>query len=809
MKKVVFAFALLCATLAAFTQNLGDANNSGTIDIVDALVVAQYYVGLNPQNFYASAADVNSSGVIDIVDALLVAQYYVGLITEFPGQTQTPVGTATATPVSTPTATPAGTPTSTPQAGNLLSNPGFETGTTEGWYSFGESASLAISTVKVHTGTYSGLSSNRVEDWNGPGLDLLGIMSAGKTYELSIWVTMDNAASATLKATVKKVDGNGEGYAPLESATVTGSAWTQLGGFYTFEPTGTVTELVLYVEGGAVGASYFADDAYVAETSSEWLAEANARIEQLRKRDVTISLKDTSGAAIQSATIELRQLRREFGFGSAFAEAMKANAMYAEWFKNNYEWATFENEMKWYHNEPSQGNLAYDDSDPMLQFCMDNDIKVHGHCVFWEVEKYVQDWVKNLSSSALQTAMQSRIDSVVGRYKGKLPHWDVNNEMLHGSYYKDRLGESIWTWMYQQVNKVDPACLLFVNDYNVVEQGETNLYVEQIRKLIDSGAPIHGIGAQCHFGNSAITPAAILSRLDKLAQFGLPIWVTEFDVVEPDVAKRAEKLEIFYRVAFSHPAVDGIIMWGFWAGQHWKGADAAIVDQDWTVNAAGLRYQSLMKEWKTNASGNATSGSYSFRGFAGKYEATITLPNGYWEVQTIDVPSGSGTLNVTISMNTTATPAPTPRPTPESVGLKVQYKAGDTNATAGSMKPHFKVINVGSQTFDYQNIKIRYWYTKEGYTDEQFNFDYVKMGSTNIAGTFGTGYLEVSFGSSAGTIAPGQDSGDIQTRINKTDWTTYTQTNDYSFDATKTAYTEWDRVTLYYNGTIVWGVEPE
>ncbi len=62
----------------------GDVNNNGTVDIVDALLIAQYYVGLNPSGFVAANADANCSGAIDIVDALLVAQYYVGLITSFP-----------------------------------------------------------------------------------------------------------------------------------------------------------------------------------------------------------------------------------------------------------------------------------------------------------------------------------------------------------------------------------------------------------------------------------------------------------------------------------------------------------------------------------------------------------------------------------------------------------------------------------------------------------------------------------------------------------------------------------------------------
>lgn len=58
----------------------GDVNSDGSCDIVDALLVAQYYVGLNPQNFDPSRADTDCDDDRDIVDALLIAQYYVGLV---------------------------------------------------------------------------------------------------------------------------------------------------------------------------------------------------------------------------------------------------------------------------------------------------------------------------------------------------------------------------------------------------------------------------------------------------------------------------------------------------------------------------------------------------------------------------------------------------------------------------------------------------------------------------------------------------------------------------------------------------------
>ena len=50
--------------------------------------------------------------------------------------------------------------------------------------------------------------------------------------------------------------------------------------------------------------------------------------------------------------------------------------------------------------------------------------------------------------------------------------WDVNNEMLHGSYFADREGLAIRDWMYSAAGKIDPDVDLFVNDFDVVENGQ-------------------------------------------------------------------------------------------------------------------------------------------------------------------------------------------------------------------------------------------------------------------------------------------------------------------------------------------------
>ncbi len=58
----------------------GDTNGNGVVDVVDALFIAQYTVGIRTLSAsQLAAADVSGDGQVNIVDALFVAQYTVGL----------------------------------------------------------------------------------------------------------------------------------------------------------------------------------------------------------------------------------------------------------------------------------------------------------------------------------------------------------------------------------------------------------------------------------------------------------------------------------------------------------------------------------------------------------------------------------------------------------------------------------------------------------------------------------------------------------------------------------------------------------
>ncbi|MNJ55877.1 Endoglucanase 5 precursor [compost metagenome] len=157
-----------------------------------------------------------------------------------------------------------------------------------------------------------------------------------------------------------------------------------------------------------------------------------------------------------------------------------------------------------------------------------------------------------------------------------------------------------------------------------------------------------------------------------------------------------------------------------------------------------------------------------------------------------------------------------PQGTPAPTGsLVLQYRAGDTNATDNQIKPHFNIKNTGTSAVNLSNLKIRYYFTKDGAQTMNAWIDWAQLGTSNVQATFGNTsgtnadtYVELSFSAAAGSIPAGGQTGDIQLRMSKSDWSNLNENNDYSFDATKTSYADWTKVTLYNNGSLVWGIEP-
>ncbi|KAK9069497.1 hypothetical protein SSX86_011401 [Deinandra increscens subsp. villosa] len=324
-------------------------------------------------------------------------------------------------------------------------------------------------------------------------------------------------------------------------------------------------------------------------------------------------------------TVIVKQIQNSFPIGSCISRSNIDNEDFVAFFVKNFNWAVFGNELKWYWTESQKGNLNYQDADDLLKLCDEKNISARGHCIFWDVDNTVQDWVKNLNKPDLATAVQNRLTGLLNRYKGKFKHYDVNNEMLHGSFYPNRLGPDVRANMFKTANQLDPSATLFVNDYHIEDGCDTRStpekYISQILDLQREGAPVGGIGIQGHI-DSPVGPI-VCSALDKLGVLGLPIWFTELDVSSVNEHVRADDLEVMFREVFAHPAVEGVMIWGFWE-LFMSRENSHLVDAEGEVNEAGKRLLELKKEWLTHGHGHVDEqGEFKFRGFPGTYEVVV------------------------------------------------------------------------------------------------------------------------------------------------------------------------------------------
>jgi hypothetical protein len=86
----------------------------------------------------------------------------------------------------------------------------------------------------------------------------------------------------------------------------------------------------------------------------------------------------------------------------------------------------------------------------------------------------------------------------------------------------------------------------------------------------------------------------------------------------------ARELTDYYRICFSHHAVEGILMWGFWEGANWIPV-SSMYRRDWTPTATAYAYRKLVfEEWWTNEKGSAgADGTFTLRAFFGQYRVTV------------------------------------------------------------------------------------------------------------------------------------------------------------------------------------------
>ncbi|XP_051127337.1 endo-1,4-beta-xylanase 1-like isoform X2 [Andrographis paniculata] len=493
------------------------------------------------------------------------------------------------------------------------------------------------------------LVTNRTQTWMGPAQMITDKVKLYLTYQVSAWVRIGKGATRPQGLNVALgVDSQWVNGGQVE---IDDGKWHEIGGSFRIEK--QPEKIMVYLQGPDAGVDVMVAGLQIfAVDRHARFRHLKKQTEKIRKRDVTLKFSSSGSDAPVGTFVKIRQTQNSFPFGTCISRSVLDNEDFVDFFSKHFNWAVFENELKWYWTEAQQGNLNYKDADEMLNLCTTHNIQLRGHCIFWEVEGAIQSWIRDLSKNDLMTAVQNRLTSLLTRYKGKFKQYDVNNEMLHGSFFQDRLGKDIRANMFKTANQLDPSATLFVNDYHIEDGCDTRSspekYIQHILDLQEQGAPVGGIGIQGHT-DSPVGPI-VSSALDKLGILGLPVWFTEVDVSSNNEFVRADDLEVMLREAFAHPAVEGMVFWGFWE-LFMSRTDAHLVNAEGDVNEAGKRYLDLKQEWLSKAHGHVNGkGEFGFRGFHGSYEVEVVDHSKKKVVKTFEVNPGEDPLVISIAL---------------------------------------------------------------------------------------------------------------------------------------------------------------
>src|SRR5690349_11827516 len=248
-------------------------------------------------------------------------------------------------------------------------------------------------------------------------------------------------------------------------------------------------------------------------------------------------------AAAPEDSVTLKQV-----FGSAFRigtavndlQCTDTNSAESTLAEKQFNSITPENVLKWSATEPRPGDFDFGGADRFVAFGERNGMFIIGHTLVWHSQ--VPAWVfrddqgQPLTRDALLARMKDHINTVVGRYKGRIKGWDVVNEALNED---GTLRETPWMKIigpdyiakaFQFAHEADPLAELYYNDYNLDYPAKRDGAVRLIKSLLDQGIPVKAIGSQEHLKLTTPTAAQVDSAIKAFAALGVHVNMTELDI---------------------------------------------------------------------------------------------------------------------------------------------------------------------------------------------------------------------------------------------------------------------------------------
>ena len=268
---------------------------------------------------------------------------------------------------------------------------------------------------------------------------------------------------------------------------------------------------------------------------------------------------------------------------------------------------TAENIMKWMHIHPGRDSFNFGLPDKFVAMGEKHGMYIVGHTLVWHSQ--LAPWMDEVKDAAeMEAVMTQHINTIVGRYKGRVNGWDVVNEALNEdgtlreSIFLKTMGEEYLQKALELAPAPDPKADFFYKDYNLCEPAKRKGCIEMIKKLQAAGVKIDGVGIQAHFGLGYPPLEEIEKSIEEYAALGLKVHFTELDITVipnpwdlkgadvnqnyegspfmnpyPDALPDSVSLELaqryqdIFKILLKHrDDINRVTFWGVNDGQSWK-----------------------------------------------------------------------------------------------------------------------------------------------------------------------------------------------------------------------------------------------
>jgi endo-1,4-beta-xylanase len=207
------------------------------------------------------------------------------------------------------------------------------------------------------------------------------------------------------------------------------------------------------------------------------------------------------------------------------------------------------------------------------------------HVLFWGNQQPL--WIESLSTAEQLEEIREWLAAIAAEFPD-LEQIEVVNEPLHdpprgpsnGNYIEALGGDGAtgWDWIinaFTLARQYFPNAKLMLNDFSITNDGNATTTYLQIIRLLQERGLIDLIGVQGHAFSTTGPMSTHTANIARLAETGLPIYVTELDIDGNDDPVQLASYQRIFPTFWENPAIKGVTMWGYTRNGHWRRAQGA------------------------------------------------------------------------------------------------------------------------------------------------------------------------------------------------------------------------------------------